>query len=248
MLFVEQPVGVGFSYGGTEPQTEKDVARDFTGFLQNFLDTLDVRHKRVFLVGESYGGMYIASIAHYIEKQNQQLSSDSDRQIQLAGIAIGNAWIDASIQGRAVIDFAYYHGLVDSVIRDAMHAEFDNCFTKDGVSTNKQPKPFHTFTVPDECGIMEALMSAAGAGQFDWGAPNIYDVTTWDAYDLINAANSTIEGFFNNPDIRQALNVPEDAGSWSGCIPGAGRRQLSEQARKLHLLDFFAGSSFPIFS
>ena len=94
---------------------------------------------------------------------------------------------------------------------------------------------------------MSSVMTTAGAGIFDWGAPSIYDVTTFDKYDLINAANSTIEGFFNNPRVREALNVPKNAGSWSGCIPGAGRRRrrnLLELAskgdfhRRLHLLDY----------
>ena len=123
----------------------------------------------------------IAGIAHFINQQNKKLTSENtDRQINLGGIGIGNAWVDASIQGKAVIDYAWWHGMIDSVTRDAMNEEWKNCYKPGSISQDPQPKPFHTFTVPDECGIMAAVMAAAGAGQFEWGSPSIYDVSTWD--------------------------------------------------------------------
>jgi Serine carboxypeptidase len=54
VIFIEQPVGVGFSYGGPEPRTEADVANDLYGFLQNFYETFPgTRDKRLILSGES---------------------------------------------------------------------------------------------------------------------------------------------------------------------------------------------------
>jgi hypothetical protein len=68
---------------------------------------------------------------------------------------LGNGWIDARVQGPAVIDYAYWHGMIDSATFRAMHAEWENC--KDG---SPQNPPFHDFTVPDECGIMAQVLLA----------------------------------------------------------------------------------------
>jgi carboxypeptidase D len=63
MLYVEQPVGTGFSRGlGTE-LTGEDVAKSFLGFLQNFIDTFGLQNKKIYITGESFAGMYVPYIA-----------------------------------------------------------------------------------------------------------------------------------------------------------------------------------------
>lgn len=56
MLYLEQPVGTGFSYG-PEPEDETDVASDFYNFLRNFrLIFPHLKDTRLFIFGESYAG------------------------------------------------------------------------------------------------------------------------------------------------------------------------------------------------
>jgi hypothetical protein len=50
------------------------------------------------------------------------------------------------VQGPMVIDYAYWHGMIDSTSRDNLHAAWEDC--KDGF---KLDPPLHDFTVPDEC-------------------------------------------------------------------------------------------------
>jgi hypothetical protein len=128
-------------------------------------------------------------------------------------------WMDAMVQGPVVIDYAYWHGMIDSTSRDNLHAAWEDC--KDGF---KLDPPLHDFTVPDECNIMGATIQAAGAGLFDDMAPNVYDVTTWDTYPILNDPNSTFQFFMNNPKVQKALNAPNSSTEWLGCMPGAGRR------------------------
>lgn len=62
VMYVEQPVGTGFSQGSNEPQNETDIGRALDGFLQHFVHVFEsYRDKRIFLVGESYAGMYVPS-------------------------------------------------------------------------------------------------------------------------------------------------------------------------------------------
>jgi Serine carboxypeptidase len=212
--------------------------------------------------------MYVSGLAHYIHQQNKKVNQE-EKHINLGGIALGNAWLDATIQGPAVIDYAWWHGLIDTVTRDGLHTAWKLCYNNNNNNNNDdndldggggsgptnrrqlqqppQPQPInngkallHPFTVPDECGIMSVITEAAGAHQYAWGSPNIYDVTTWDKYDLIIADNSTIEGFLNRPEVRAALNVPrQDADRvWRGCLPGSGRRRrLTEDNHHHHQED-----------
>lgn len=103
---------------------------------------------------------------------------DEDNQINLEGIGLGNGWIEAETQGRAVIDFAWWHGMIDSTTKDSLHEVWKDC-----VARKHMPPPFHDFTVPDECSIMNAVLEAAGKGAFppeSFRSPNPYDVTTFD--------------------------------------------------------------------
>lgn len=183
MLYVEQPVGTGFSQigkHGSFPNDETDVAEDFYYFMQNLYSILDPswRTKRLYFFGESYAGMYVPSIAHYIYERN--IETNGYPYINLAGIGLGNGWMDATIQGPAVIDYAYWHGMIDSHTSKALHNEWFNCQQGYATLAKDQFDGFHEFTTPDECGIMGAVLAAAGADQVSWGQPNAYDVSTWD--------------------------------------------------------------------
>lgn len=168
MLYVEQPVGVGFSRGGPEPQDEDDLSGDFLAFLQSFYHVFPQYQKtKLFIVGESYAGMYVPSIAHKIFTEMKNFHKVQKKNpdfvyIDLAGIALGNGWVDARVQGPAVIDYAYFHGMYDMHTRDMLHAEWERCIN--GKHNQKQPEPFHSFNVPDDCAMSLGALMAAGKG------------------------------------------------------------------------------------
>ena len=73
VVWVEQPVGTGFSQGKPTAQNEDDVAAQFLGFFKNFVDTFDLHHKKVFIAGESYAGYYVPYIADaMLKKKNTE--------------------------------------------------------------------------------------------------------------------------------------------------------------------------------
>ena len=231
IMLIEMPQGVGFSYGPM-PDTESDIGRDMHGFLTNFYNVFPhMRAKRLFLFGESYAGYYVPSIAHAIHQGNLMADQEgTDMIMNLAGIGLGNGWVDAETQGPAVIDFAWWHGMIDAATKDSLHEVWKDC-----VARKAMPSPFHSFTIPDECGIMDAVLEAAGKGAFPastFRSPNPYDVTTFDLYPVLFGSNSTMDIFYNNPKVKMALNAPADV-FWEGCIPGAGRRRLTQSQAPL---------------
>ena len=70
VVWVEQPVGTGFSQGVPDATSEADVASEFLGFFKNFVDTFGLQNRKVYITGESYAGYYVPYIADAMLNKN----------------------------------------------------------------------------------------------------------------------------------------------------------------------------------
>ena len=55
IVYVEQPVGVGFTQGTPNVTNEVDLAIEFAGFWKNFMTAFELQGRKVYITGESYG-------------------------------------------------------------------------------------------------------------------------------------------------------------------------------------------------
>jgi carboxypeptidase D len=123
MLFVDQPIGTGFSYTESNDGYAKNdnaINIDFYTFLVKFFtlhesySTLDsttgIRTTRpVMFTGESHAGHYIPNmISHILEKNNEK---NNKLIIDVKAAALGNPWIDPATQYDAS-EFAHGMGLI----------------------------------------------------------------------------------------------------------------------------------------
>ncbi|KAF8310383.1 alpha/beta-hydrolase, partial [Clavulina sp. PMI_390] len=119
MLFVDQPVNVGFSYSeGDQVDNTPDAAEDVYAFLQLFFGRFKEYSRLPFHIAtESYGGRYAPLMASSIHKHNKALSSASNSDdslapkpralhINLASVLIGNGRTEPQTQMGAVPTFA----------------------------------------------------------------------------------------------------------------------------------------------
>lgn len=98
MLWVEQPVGVGYTQGQPNITNEVELGQQFIGFYKQFVDAFQVHGSKVYLTGESYAGMYVPYIADAFIG-----AADTD-YYNLAGIAINDPLVgDATIQQQVVM-------------------------------------------------------------------------------------------------------------------------------------------------
>jgi len=84
MMWVEQPVGVGFSQGVPNITNEVELGQEFIGFYKSFVDAFQVQNRKVYLTGESYGGFYVPYIADAFINANDPV------YYNLAGVAIND--------------------------------------------------------------------------------------------------------------------------------------------------------------
>merc|ERR1712113_428811 len=94
-MFPELPAGVGFSYCDKEEDCMFDDDKTATQslmFLQEWFKSYEeYRPKELYIIGESYAGIYIPTLAMKIMEYNNALGDDDKSQmINLKGIAIGN--------------------------------------------------------------------------------------------------------------------------------------------------------------
>jgi len=95
LIFVDQPVGTGFSYANDDYVfNEALVEEEMYSFLQGFLTMYpQYQSQPFFIIGESYGGHYVPSVALRVVQGNQK---QQGIKINLKGIGIGNGWLTHS--------------------------------------------------------------------------------------------------------------------------------------------------------
>ncbi|CAN1172779.1 Serine carboxypeptidase-like 35 [Linum perenne] len=131
MLFLESPVGVGFSYTNNSAELQKlgdkVTAEDSYAFLINWFKRFPAfKSHDFYLAGESYAGHYVPQLAELIYERNK-VAPTTESYINLKGFMIGNAVINDETDALGMVDFAWNHG----IISDQLHRNVKQCFTND---------------------------------------------------------------------------------------------------------------------
>lgn len=69
-LWVEFPVGVGFSIGEVTATNQEDIAADFINWFRNFQHTFSISNYKIYVTGESYAGRYVPYVSAAMLNQN----------------------------------------------------------------------------------------------------------------------------------------------------------------------------------
>ncbi|KAL6306731.1 Alpha/Beta hydrolase protein [Sparassis latifolia] len=109
IFFLDQPVGVGFSYADFSEtvETTEDAAKNVHAFVSIFFETFpQFTGRALHLSGESYGGRYLPAFASYIYDQNQAAKVEGREPLNLKSVVIGNGITDISTlyEGRYEIE------------------------------------------------------------------------------------------------------------------------------------------------
>jgi len=195
IIYWDQPVGTGYSRvedGPAYVTNETELSQVFYEALQSFYELHpEYRKCPVYVAGESYAGKYVPNIALYIHQMNQRLGGEATRTIALAGISVGDGWINARLQMRIYIDYAYTMGLIDTLQKrkfDANYDAFCACLDTGDFKT--------AYTVSNN---IVSGVSQAGGGF------NVYDVRSFE-----DIPKTQVETYMGLDAVKHALHVPKE--------------------------------------
>ncbi|KAK2773067.1 hypothetical protein FQN53_004295 [Emmonsiellopsis sp. PD_33] len=225
MVWIEQPVGTGFTQGTPTARNEDDLAKQFLGFFKNFVETFGLHGKKISITGESYAGVYIPYIAdamfnkedkEYFNIQNTLLFDPSinDERVltQIPAVAFVDKW-------SGLFPF-------NTSFKNHIHTLANDCGYTSYLTTNLVYPPAGPFPplspLNPACKLYEIIFDAITLINpcFD-----VYQAATtcpvlWDPLGFPGSFYYTPPGaqiYFNRTDVQQAINAPPT--NWSECPP-----------------------------
>ncbi|KAI9782639.1 MAG: hypothetical protein M1816_001753 [Peltula sp. TS41687] len=226
MIWVEQPVGTGFSQGTPTATSETDVAEQFLGFFKNFIDTFDLQNKRIYITGESYAGYYVPYIA------DAMLNANDTKYYDLQGTMIYDPSLasdEIQEQIPAVPFVDYWGGLFpfNRSFSEDIHRRADSCGYTSYLNEyltfppkGSLPQPTQNQFSPN-CDIYSDIFRAIA-----WINPcfDIYQVATtcpllWDVMGFPGSFDYLPEGatiYFDRADVKAVINAPVNT-TWAEC-------------------------------
>jgi len=186
VLYIDQPVGTGFSTAASNDsyaQNEYDVAEGLLDFLMKWADLgLWNRANPLFIAGESYGGHYVPALAHHM--------ITTKTSFNLKGIAIGDGLTDPAVQVLTKPKQALAFGLIDLDLLPKVEALAQSaakkCMEEDYLGAGQ-----------DRAAMEDVVTGASGI--------NPMDVRRFGGY-----SREAVAKWLNDPRTKAKLNVPTE--------------------------------------
>lgn len=233
LLFIEQPVGVGFSLPGrdTIPSEELSLASQLYEAIQTFYRLHRFYDRPLVVTGESYAGKYVPSISHYILQVDamsnrfvdkltvtRKIPADVDPPVfKLGALAIGNGFTDALTQTMHQASIAWSMGLIDTAQREIAEGMQNNI-----VALMETGRWAHAAEAADALNgyITNCSHSAS-----------LEDIRRNKAYD----GDKLVDKFLNLPEVKQELGIHASI-QWASCSPVVGKIMRPDVMRSVHHL------------
>ncbi|CAN7975443.1 unnamed protein product [Ixodes persulcatus] len=129
MIFLDQPVGSGYSYTKSQNGYAKnldDVSTSITEFLRQFLKMFPEFNGRDFYVGgESYGARYTVGISHLLHKERKK----KVLPLKLRGLICGVGFLGPILEVADSADFLYQNSMITERGRSQFATRFSRLRT-----------------------------------------------------------------------------------------------------------------------
>ncbi|KAK7427855.1 Cell death protease [Neonectria magnoliae] len=221
LLFVDNPVGTGFSYVDTDSFVHEldDMANQFVQFLEKWFSLFpEYDTDDIYIAGESYAGQHIPYIAKAILDRNKNAKIPWN----LKGLLIGNGWISPKEQYPAYITFALEKGIIKKDSEEHQQLKGDLRICEKRMSTEPGLVDY------SECeAILSSLLRLTKSGNGDDACINMYDVRLKDSYPSCGMNwppdLKYVGPYLRKLDVVSALHVSEQKNTgWQECNGAVG--------------------------
>ena len=212
IMWVDQPAGVGYSYGTKTDRNEDDVAEDMYTFLQEFFtEHPEYQKMKFFVFGESYGGHYAPAIANRVYMGNK---NEEGIHINLAGVGVGNGMTDPVVQYQYYPEMAMNNSYgIKTVSEEAYQKMVDHVPACTSMAEACQLSQDACEPAYEYCNLVETTpYYNTGLNPYDIRVP-CGDSSL--CYDFTN-----VETFLNLNSTRSELGVSDEVKKWEECNTG----------------------------
>ena len=216
-LIFDQPLGVGYSApkkGYTLKNQAQATHELYLALQAIYLKYPDLRQRKLFIAGESYAGRYIPEVAIEILQHNFLAQQPS---IPLAGIILGDAWVNPLLQQAQDAAYAYSHGLIDRQGAVAVTRLYKRC------AQAIQATAITTRAANRECGKISAYI-AKKSGVDLHNLHNLPQALNKYATDYAN-----LERYLNLSTVKHSLHVASGVKFSLGSPTVANNLEIGEQ-------------------
>jgi cathepsin A (carboxypeptidase C) len=219
VLWLDQPAGVGYSYGDINDSNEEMISEDAYYFLQKFYEEHPEYSKnKLFVVGESYGGHYAPAIAHKVYMKNKSLE-EGLIEINLGGLAVGNGLTDPVEQYKWYAEMAFHNSHnIQTISEDtynAMTSSISKCTTLIE-ECNKGDSIVNKFA----CQTAFVICNMSQTSPYQMTGLNPYDIRLKCGDNPLCYDFSNIETWLNLEETKEALHISKESHYWRSCNMG----------------------------
>lgn len=215
-LMIDQPSGTGFSYASKPeciPKDEKTSTKQLFVALQKIFQQDELNHylnNALYIASESFGGHYVPRLAQYIIHQPKEMLQTIPK---LAGISIGDGWVDPLVQQSSLVSFSYRHGIISPAMERKLTTMQNKCATalKPYINTTD------TNSVPLVPKNVSALCDSVPDALVNKTDINLYDFNKAGSYDF-----SLLGLYLNQPGVRKALHIAPETPKWTSSSDRVG--------------------------
>ncbi|EIW56060.1 serine carboxypeptidase [Trametes versicolor FP-101664 SS1] len=202
VFFIDQPVGVGFSYAeyGESVDNTIDASKDIAAFIAIFFEHFTkFKGRPLHLAGESYAGRYLPVYASAIYDQNAKLVERGVAPVNLSSVMIGNGgteWLSLIL--------SWY----DARCADPIYPPVDDIAT---CVYLKQLVPRCQKRMQAACIDQFDRIDCAAASNFCWQLGDVYvgENPTRNPYDRARPCSGAPDGCYPEiSDIQSYLSLP----------------------------------------
>ncbi|KAG9080574.1 hypothetical protein FS749_007962 [Ceratobasidium sp. UAMH 11750] len=219
MLWIEQPVGTGFTLGTPNLRNESMMADQFYGFLNQFYTVFPgLVKKELYITGESYAGFYIPYIAsrilHASSSEKKKLPLNLQSFLIIDGVYSSYIVSEEAPAARFAKKNQQLLGLNDTVVTRLQELSVSCGYQKIIDAATYPPKgkiPLpngNKDTITRNCSTANRFYDAA---QEVNPCFNIYRVT-----DKCPTPADNDEPYYSRPDVQKALHF-DNFGNWTEC-------------------------------
>lgn len=126
IIRVEQPVGTGFSQGKPSATSETDVAEQFLGFFENFIETFGLQNKKIYVTGESYAGAYVPYIVDAMHAKKDKKHFDARGLLMYDPVLTGDV-VGQQVPVAKFVDYWSPLFGLDATTMDSLHEKAASC-------------------------------------------------------------------------------------------------------------------------